>query len=384
MLLRGIEDERLLSPVDVAVSIYIPISASETDTRAPEDRLKNSLDAANETMRARGVDKRTRAAVLEPTRGAVADIDFRQHRAPSLSVFASENFGEVFEWPITVPEITVVGHRFYIVPLLPLINASSSFFVLALNATGTRLLECDDYGWTDRTPAKLPTAPEVRAETDYQPNMEGNPVAPAPRRKYVAATGTHSFESPDELRKTEFLEYLHRLSAALEEYLRDDRRSIILVADSDIGGHFRKLTKLRQLSDQLIDLNAHGLDNDRLVTTARSLRRPPGQAAIGEFLDVANARLGRSDPRVGTRLEEIVPAAHFSRVDSVMVAAGETVWGRFDEANATVVAHNAPSGDVEELLNEIVAETLLKGGRAFSARRQDVPRRSYAVATFRY
>ncbi|HEX9465547.1 MAG TPA: hypothetical protein VGB82_23340 [Alphaproteobacteria bacterium] len=383
MLLRGIDDGLLLSPMDIAVSIYVPIDLTETDLRAPEDHLRQRFTAADEALQARGVDKRRRDAVLAPARRAVADIDLRQHRAPSLVVFASENYGEVFAWPIAVPEITVVGHRFYIVPLLPPINAGGSFFTLALSANGARLLECDEYGWIDRTPPHLPRAPDVVAETDYQPTTEGSPVA-RHRRYTGAATGAHSYESPDELRKAELIEYLHRLSSALEAHLHGDRRPIILVADPDIGGHFRKLSGLRQLNEQAVDLNPNGLTDHELVAAARTVWRPPEQAVVAEFVDLVNARLGRADPRVGIRVEDIVAGAHYSRVDAVMVAADKTVWGRFDEAEGTVVAHEAPAGDDDELLNDIVAETLLKGGRAFSAPWQNVPRQSVAVATFRY
>lgn len=286
-------------------------------------------------------------------------------------------------FPKSPPEITVVGHRFYIVPLLPLINAGGSFFVLAVSACGARLLECEEYGWTDRTPPHLPRAPDVVAETDYQPTTEGSPVAR--HRKYTnAATGAHSYESPDELWKVELIEYLRRLSSAIEDHLKDDRRPIILVADPDVGGHFRKLTGLRQLSEQLVDLNPNGLSDERLVAAARAVWRSPEEAAMAEFVDLVNARLGRADPRVGIRLEEIVSGAHYSRVDAVMVAAGETVWGRFDEANGTAVTHETPNGDDDELLNDIVAETLLKGGRAYSGARQTMPRQSCAVATFRF
>lgn len=383
MLLRGIHDDRLLSPVDIAVSIYVPIFAGETDTRAPEDRVKNSFEEAAEIMCDRGVEKRARDAILDRARGTIGDLDFRERRPPSLAVFATEDYAQALACPITIPETTVVGHRFYIVPLLPLINANTSFFVLALSASGARLLECDDYGWTDRTPPHLPTGPEVRAETNYQPIREGNPAAS--HRKYVAdATGAHSYEAPDELKKTELIEFIRRLSSALEGHLHDDRRPIVVIADPDIGGHFRKLTKLRQLTDHMVDLNPHGLGDERLVAEARRVRKSPEQAAIADFVDLANARLDRAEPTVAIRLEEIVGAAHYGQVDAVMVAAGETVWGHFDEGNATVVTHGTPNREDDELLNDIVAETLLNGGRAFSADRQKLPRQSFAVATLRY
>lgn len=383
MLLPGIDDDVLLSPLESAVSIYLPVDPTVTDERAHLDRLDELFSNAAQILRDRGVDKRTCEAILQPGREAAAQLDFREHRPPAVVVFTSRDFARAFELPISVGPHVSVGHRFWIRPLLPLINGGPSFFVLALNASRGRLLECYSGGWIDRTPDVLRHPPDVAGETDFQPTAAGNPASS--RRKTATGTvGSHSYEAPDELRKTETIEYLRRVSTVLEDILKDDHRSVILAADPAIGGHFRKLTGLRQLASDGISVNPNGLSNDELAAAARRVHHSPEEYARAEVLDRINARAYSGDPAVAIRLNDVVGAAHYGRVDSVVVAADESVWGRFDDATGVLTVHNRPQRYDDELLNEIVSETLRKGGHAYALAKHELPRQSLAVAMLRY
>lgn len=383
MFLPGIDDQVLLSPVDLAVSLYLPDKPAERDTRMHFDRLRHLLEIADRALQARGIDKRQRAAIMDPAREALGHFDFETHRPRALALLADKSFARVFELSIMVREAAVVGRRFYIRPLLPIANAGPRFIVLALSANSIRLLDCDDYGWWNATPEHVQRLADVMAETIYEPTMQGNPAS---RHRAIAegAAGSHSYESPDEVRKAELIEYLRRVSSAVEAVLKHHRHPVVLVADPEIAGHFRKITALPRLLARTVAVNPHGVAEETLVTSARGLRQSYERAAITDVVDRVNARLGRGENSVSVQVEEIVGAAHFARVDAVVVADDASVWGRFDEANWTATAHDARLADDDELLNEIAAETLLKGGRAFSAARMELPRQSPVVATLRY
>lgn len=382
MLLPGIDDDVLLSPVDWAVSIYLPLDPATTDERAHLDRLEALFKQCDEALRDRGADKRTRARILGPGREAAAQLDFREHRPPAIAMFMSRDFARAFELPHPVHEEATVGHRFVVRPLVPLINGGA-FFVLALNQTRGRLLECYDGGWVDRTPEALRHPPDVARQTDYQPTAAGNPVAPH-RRPSANVVGSHSYEMPDEVRKAEILETLQRISSALEATLKDDQRPVILIADTSIAGHFRKLTHVHQLAAEGVSVNPNGLGNDKLVKMARALYHPPQDSERSEVLDRVNARAQSGEGPVAVRLDDVVSAAHYGRVDAAIVSVDDRVWGHFDDATGTVAVHERAERDDDELINEAVAETLLKGGRVYHQDRRALPRRSYAIALLRY
>lgn len=383
MLLPGIDDDVLLSPVDLAVSIYLPTDPNVTDERVHRDRLNELFADAERALRDRGADTRECDAILKPGREAAAQIDFRERRPPGIALFSSRDFARAFELPISVAPEAKVGHRFYIRPLLPLINGRRSFFVLALNQERGRLLECFEGGCIDRTPETLRRPADVAAETDFQATNAGNPATPH-RKTATNAVGSHSYESPDQLRKAEIIEYLRRVSSAVENALKGDSRSVVLVADPSIVGHFRKLTGLRQLADDTVSINPNGLTNEKVMEVGRAVHHSRETAERAEVLDRVSARAHSGDPAVAMRLNDVVGAAHYGRVDAVVVATDEAVWGRFDDASGAVTVHNRPQRDDDELLNEIVTETLRKGGRAFAMPKQAMPLQAPVVATLRY
>ena len=83
------------------------------------------------------------------------------------------------------------------------------------------------------------------------------------------------------------------------------------------------------------------------------------------------------------RLEEILAASLEGRVDRVVVAEDEALWGRF-ELGQSLAVHGKPGPDDEDLLNQAAVLTLRNGGRAFAAPRERMPRQAPAVATLRF
>ena len=112
-----------------------------------------------------------------------------------------------------------------------------------------------------------------------------------------------------------------------------------------------------------------------------SCRREDAKAA--PVLDRIKARLGTAEPTVAIRLEEILAAARDGRVDSLLIAADETIWGHFDEGRGIAAARGTPNGE-EDLLNLAAVMTLATGGTAFSLPRDKLPRSVPAAAALRY
>lgn len=111
--------------------------------------------------------------------------------------------------------------------------------------------------------------------------------------------------------------------------------------------------------------------------------RPELDAELDGVLEQVDARLGAAEPTVAIRLEEILGAAVEGRVDAVVVAEDETLWGRF-EPGYTLAAHGKPGPDDEDLLNQAAILTLRNGGRAFAAPRERLPRQVPAAAVLRF
>jgi hypothetical protein len=108
------------------------------------------------------------------------------------------------------------------------------------------------------------------------------------------------------------------------------------------------------------------------------------EADLHDAEERIRARLGTAEPNVAIRLEEIVSAARFGRVDALLIASDEELWGRFDESSNTVTAHGRPEIDDEDLLNFAALWTLSNGGRVHALKRENLPRQVLAAAALRY
>lgn len=88
---------------------------------------------------------------------------------------------------------------------------------------------------------------------------------------------------------------------------------------------------------------------------------------------------------MAARLDEILPAARDGRVDALVVASDEAVWGRFDaDSSKLAAAHGSPGRGEEDLLNLAVVLALRQGGRALVMPRSERPGRHLAADALRF
>ena len=366
----------LLAPAACAVSVYLSVEPGEHDRRAPDARLRSLIQLADERLDQRGMDLRTRHDVLEPLRQFAADADFARHRDPCLALFrrwedapgsdapsgdapAAGMTTVALRW--TRPDEVVVGPDFHIKPLLPMLALDRRFNILALSKSNVRLLSATPFGWTAVPLEALPI--EAQAELDSRPAADA--------------------ASTDEARMALIAADPRRIAIAVKAALGDDPAPIVLVADPHVAGHFAKHAQLRELHPAVLHLNPFALSEAELHGKVVELMQPDLQSELDGVLDQINARLGTAEPTVAIRLEEILAAAQDGRVDSVVVAEDEALWGRFQPGHS-LVAHGRPGPDDEDLLNQAAVLVLRNGGRAFAVPREKLPRQAPAAATLRF
>ncbi len=359
---------RLLEPVTCGVSIYLPLEPNQRDQRALEARLRRLIDTADTALERRGVELRGRADLLDPVRTFASSASFAQHRDPGLAIFANaaeqvDEAIQVLPLPLGPPEAVVAGPDFYLKPLLPLMAANQRFNILALSKTNVRLLTATPFTWSEVPLETLPI--EVQAELDVRAEAdEDDPSLEDARRELLVS-------SP------------RSIATALKAAIGEDPAPVVLIADPQVAGHFLQQVQIRQIHPQPLHLNPFALSDAELHAKALDLIHPDLDVDVNAAIEAVNARLGSAEPTVAIRLEEILLAAREGRVDTVIVAQDESLWGNIT-ADGQVVAHGTPGPDDEDLLNLAAVLTLRNGGRAFALPRARLPRQVLAAATLRF
>lgn len=372
--------ELLTGATSPAISLYLPTVVAGREVRQNPIRLKNLLARAAEQLRA---DEKRSAAdeLLAPAAALVEDNEFWRRQEKGLAVFLARGFSRTHRLPLDVAEETVIGPEFHIKPLLPLLDDAGPFWLLTITAGRTRLFRGARWDFTEIV-ADLPQGIEaVGGSTQYQ---QTHSAAPTGRHTGGLAKAQPLGDTPEELRKTELIELLRRIAAAIEARVAASPATLIVAAAPEIQGHFREIARPKDILPQGIADNPDALRLDELHRRAYALLEAKSAAARRGSLDRLNTLLGNGDGRATIRLAEIVKASSEGRVDTLFVTGDEHLWGCFDTGSGHVVAHgSAAPGDID-LLDHAAVLTLRQGGEVAIVDAACLPRQTNVAAILRY
>jgi hypothetical protein len=378
MFSRSDLDELVAVDARPAVSIYLPTHIVGREIRQDPIRLKNLLSAAAEQLAAMWRRPEIEE-FLGPAQSLVGDEEFWRHQQQGLAVFLAPGFNRIHKLPIPVPEEALLGDHFHIKPLLPLLEDAGSFWLLTISAKHTRLYRGSRWEFSENKEIDLPQGVgEIRGMTDYEETHYGSPVG-----RHGGLAKAQSFgDDPDQIRKEELLEFLHRIVPPVEPLIKRSPAPVIVAADPEVGGHFREIAGWKEIQPGGISENPDILTEDELHRRAYALVEPRLAEARAAAVDRLNALLRAG--KATSKPEEIVRAARYARVDTLFLAGDGHLWGWFDEAEDHVVAHgSAADGDID-VLDFAALMTLRQGGSVTLVAREALPPPGLSAAILRY
>lgn len=394
MITRDELETLLNTPVDPAVSIYTPTNLPSLAIRQDSIRLGNQIDEVHRRLMATGWRRPHADALVAPVRKLLEDDEFWKNNTQGLAIFLGAGIEpRIWRLPIAAEELVIVGSCFHIAPLLPLFEGADGFYVLALSARKTRLFRADRHSICEVADTGLPQGVETTvAATDYQQTVHGNPVSSV-RGGRAGNTGGEPGavparqiigDSPEEVRKGEMLHYLEKLAAAFDEKCAMLQSPVIVAGGPEIIGNFRPRSACRSLWPEMLEVNPDSLDLAELHRRAWALIEPKLTGRLEAVIDRFNGLYEDHSSRASLNPTEIVTAAWNGRMDTLILAEGQHLWGRFDEAGQQVVVRPEPEARDDDLLDIAARQTLLNGGDVRIVSRDHVPYGAAAAGIMRY
>jgi hypothetical protein len=386
MFLRNDLDELLACEARPAISIYLPTHKAGREIRQDAIRLRNQLSEIAERLRA---DRRGPEVdlLIEPARRLLDDEEFWRHQEHGLAIFIAPGFHRVHRLPIAMPEEYAIGRHFWIRPLLPLIDATGWFWLLAVTSGRTRLHRGSRWEISEVGDIGLPQGVgEIRNETVFQEQHYASPTG----RPSFAPSGLSKAQSfgdtPEDLRKVQLLELLRRIAGAVEPVVRREPAPVILAAQPEIQGNFREMAGWKELLPEGIQENPDAMSDDELREKAWALLDPERDRRRDEAIGRLGGLIGTG--KAATTPEEIVTAARQGRVALLFLPPDWKIWGQVIEAGDRpedrIVAHDEKAEDDDDLLNYAAILTLRQGGEVMPVEPAHLPRRAPAAAILRY
>ncbi|HEY9800213.1 MAG TPA: hypothetical protein V6D25_07630 [Leptolyngbyaceae cyanobacterium] len=371
------------------VSLYIPMQKAGPEIRQNPIRFKNLVREAEERLQALEIDPNEIENLLQPAK-ELDEPEFWENQDHGLAIFISPQVFCYYSLPIECQELVVVSNQFHFKPLLNLINSDGKFYILALSQKDLKFFEGTRSGITEVEVENMPknldealqydeTAKEGQFRIATSKGSNNNPFT----RSQPGAF--HGQGSPDRDQHQEaILQFFHAVDTALHEKLRDQKAPLILAGVEYLHPIYREANKYPHLQEQAITKRQEVFQADELHAQAWEIVAPLFHQSEQEAIELFQQLEGEETGTASSDIKEIVSAAYYQRVDSLIVPVGQQIWGTFDPDTLAVDLHPEPQPEDGDILDLAAIHTLLNGGTVYAVEPEQMPDGKPVAAIFRY
>lgn len=371
-----------LTEVDgtVYISIFLPTLRAGAEIQQNPLRLKNLLRDAKDQLIQKGLSVSDANKMLDEADSLLTDRDFWQHQSDGLALFISDEFFRSYRLPLEFEELVVVSKRFHIKPVLPMLTNNGHFNLLAISLGSVRLFQGTQYFMRQVNVESLPKdlADALRYD-DPEKQLQHQTIA---RSNGGRPAIFHGHGATEDNEKTNILRYFQIVDEALSDFLKQDYAPLVIAGVEYLLPLYREANSYSDIVDAGISGNPEDTNIEELHQKAWAIVKPifhqAQEKAAKLFLELVNG------DRASENIDEIVPAAHYGRVDTLFVTKGFQRWGSFNPKTNQVTENQDSKFEGEDLLNLASLHTLINGGNVFVVSKDEMPVDEEAAAIFRY
>lgn len=295
-----------------AVSIYMPTARGGAEVRENAIRAKALIKDAEAGLKANGATDDEATEILAPLVALLADDDYWQYLADGLALYAAPGFWRAFRLTIDFPEVTHVGDRLAVLPVVSAAMHQDDFLLLALSQNKVRLFEGT---FSTMREVELGTIPASLDE------IEGETTPPPHQQQHFAGGGgvMHSHGTGAEVGGVQVEKFLRQVAHGLAESLEpNDRRPVVVATVAENLPALRDHLNYPHLLDEVVAGNPDTARPDELHERAWAIVHPAlrarSEAAAERFGDALGA--GRASSGGGS---DLLQSAREGRVDTLLL-----------------------------------------------------------------
>lgn len=364
------------------ISIFLPTERTGPESEKDRIMLRNLLSDARDRLEAAGHRRGEIDSLAKPI-ARMLDASLWPCGCDGLAIFRSPTLFRRFRLPARLEPLAVVSGRFHIKPLLPLVMASGSYYILALSRGEVSLFHASDDRVNEVT---IPEAPESIDETlrfddpekqlQYHTGTRGR-GGRRPAVYHGQGVGTDDSE-------TNTLRFLREVDRGVHAVLADESAPLVLAALEELQGLYRRVNRYSHLLDRGIVRNPGSMSAEDLRARAWEIVRPHFTESLKQATDEYLRLAGHESAEAASGVREVLTAAASGQVGTLFVARDEHLWGRFDVSRGVVEFDESADEDNVDLLDLAAAEALRHGGQAFAVPSAEVPGGGPVSAILRY
>lgn len=363
------------------LSIYLSTHTSGVEVNERHDRIrfKNAIQDAVEQLGGRG-EEATKNFVVKTGDELLSNDIFWRNQQKGLAVFISDGFTNVMKLPYAVDDRLLVNDRFYLSPLLPLLENDKHFYLLVLSKKQAKLFRGDMYSLVH---VDIPDMPDGIEDVVHFEQKDGQGLFRTGSSGAGGGANYHGLGESGPDHKENIALYMKEVDRTLHEKVLGQESAPLVIAGVEyLVSIFEKNTSYAHVWKDHIPGNAEHEDIASLHATTKAMLQPwfgqSRQRAIETYGVKSNTSL------ISTQPSEIVAAAHYSRVSMLFIEDGFQLWGKFDEKNNSLVIHQPRKQLDDDLVDRAAVATIRHGGNVFFLSTDKMPAGSGMAAVMRF
>jgi len=379
--------ELIQFPSGVCVSVYMPTHRKGPATWQDHIRLKNLLNQVEGKLTATGMRGAEARDMLKEARGLIDDSNFWRFQADGLAVFIAPGMLRTIRLPMRFQELALVGTRFHLKPMLPMLRGDGLFYVLAISQNQARLLRCtretfEEIDAPEFTEGEDSILKYVDEQKQLQWHTQTGVSGPGGKRAAVyhgqGATRHH---------KDRIFEYFRKVATTVRRLTGGDTQTpFVFIGVQYLFPIFQQANEGLNLLDEFVAGNPdeHHASAELLHDAARSIVEPYFDRERQTAAALYREARGAAPHRAANELPDALRAAHDGRAALAFTALDLDRWGRYDPATGEVAFHEREQPGDEELLDSVAIHTLIHGGKSFVVPQSEMPDRTDVAVITRY
>ena len=353
------------------VSIYIPTykTGKEQNQGLSQAHLKAAIKESARSLLSQGMNPKAIDNYLEPISELLSDFQLWRNPSDGMVIFLSQENGlTYYQLPIEFDPYVYVGDHYYIVPLTPLFEFDSSFYLLTLSQDHVKLYMGNQYRLEDLYVNEF--APEVLEEAvgfDFEQKM----------LQFRSGQATHnagSFhgrgEGKDDSTK-EIIYFFREINKGVNKAIEKRNAPLILACTDWLYPVYKEVNSYPNLYSKHLSGDPEFTPKSKLKENAWSILRDYYSARKRQKIDFYNEVT--HTPRASHQISDIITAAIQGRIDTLFIKKGAKVYGTYNSKNSCVILDSEKDNLNVSLINLAATHTLLQGGHIFVLDQEDMP-----------
>lgn len=349
------------------VSIFVPGHSTETGKES-QSFLKRMLQEVSDALAEKGMSDKEAKRFLFNAYELLQEKEAWVQLESSYALFIAEDAFDSFKLPYEVEPFYFVGERFYLRPLLPAVNGTERFYLLALSEDQANLYEGNRHalhpvGADEMLPANLEEALEMETAGRNVQMNRGSSAYEAPIYEENEMGKDHHLK--------QYKRYAYQVDLGLQSIIEEERAPLVLATTDQLAPIYKDTSDYLDIAPVHISGDPQEQEGHKLHEKAVEI--------IHNFYHGKQEQRAKAfeeydkDGLASSSIFEIVARAYAGEVESLFVAKDKHNWGQYKKQNATVKLHKEQQPDSVDLIDLAATQTHLHAGKVYFLPKEELP-----------